>query len=455
MSDMSAITRQKAANLLEFPVEVKACNRQPGSSGHGNADMKFWIPALWIFIMSGILIWICTVPAHAGGLYIYEMGNPSDTGYAGAGLAGRAGDAGTVFTNPAGMTRFKEPTLQAGITPFYLNAPFNPDENTTVDGSDGDSNLVFAGANFAYIHPLTDKAMLGVSLGNHFGLLLDWGDNWVGHYVSTEIALLAPQLQPTAAYRVTDWLSIGAGAALTLGYFKDKADVRNLNPARGDGSWEISDTDFAVQGNFGIMVEPSERTRIGVRYLTETDLDFEDEPDFSNVGPLLGTGRKIDLGMKMPQSIMAGVYHRFNDQWAMLGSVGWEDWSRFGLVNVDVSGTEPEARLDAGLDDTWHIGVGAEYQYNPQLMLTAGFSYDSSMMDSDTRPINLPLGEMYRYAAGFKYRKSDDLTLGGGLSFLWMGDMDVKQAGNPKEGFVSGQYDDVFLTFLSFYIQWH
>jgi hypothetical protein len=26
--------------------------------------------------------------------------------------------------------------------------------------------------------------------------------------------------------------------------------------------------------------------------------------------------------MKMPQSVMAGVYHRFNDPWAILGSVG-------------------------------------------------------------------------------------------------------------------------------------
>ena len=54
-----------------------------------------------ILIMGGILSVICPGLAHAGASYIYEMGNPSDTGYAGAGLAGRAGDAGTVFTNPA------------------------------------------------------------------------------------------------------------------------------------------------------------------------------------------------------------------------------------------------------------------------------------------------------------------------------------------------------------------
>ena len=416
--------------------------------------MKLWILAFWILISGGILNWFCTSLAHAGALYIYEMANPSDTGYAGAGLAARAGDAGTVFTNPAGMTRFEESTFQAGLTPLYLNAPFNPDNKTTVDGSDGDTNLFFAGANFAYIQPVTDDLKLGVSLQNFFGLVLDWGDDWVGRFVSTKVALIAPQLQPTAAYKVTDWLSIGAGAGLTLGYLKDEAKVRSRIPGRGDGSFEFSDTDFAVQGNFGIMFELSEGTRIGVRYLTETDLDFEDKPDFSNVGPIFDRVPELKLGMKMPQSVMAGGYHRINERWAILGSVGWDDWSRFGRVNVDLSGTEPSTTVDLGFDDTWHVGVGAEYQYNPELMLTAGFSYDSSMSDSDTRPINLPLGEMYRFAGGLKYRTSNDLTLGTGLSFLWMGDLEVKQAGNAREGFVSGQYDNIFLTFLSFYIQW-
>jgi long-chain fatty acid transport protein len=301
---------------------------------------------------------------------------------------------------------------------------------------------------------VSDDLKLGISMQNFFGLSLDWGDNWVGRYISTQTTLIAPQLQPTAAYRVTDWLSIGAGAGLTLGYLKDKAEVKSLIPGGDDGRYEYSDTDFAVQGNFGIMIEPSENTRFGVRYLTDTDLDFKDKIDASNVGPVFGNLPRLDLGMKMPQSVMAGIYHRLNDQWAILGSVGWDDWSRFGRINVDFSATGVDTTVDANFDDTWHFGVGAEYQYNTDLMLTAGFSYDSSMSDSDTRPINLPLGEMYRYGVGLKYRKSYKVTLGGGFSFLWEGDLPVKTAGSEREGFVSGQYDNVFLAFLSFYVQW-
>jgi len=413
---------------------------------------------LLILITGGILFGICTGLAFAGALYIYETGNPTDTGYAGAGLAGRANDAGTVFTNPAGMTRFQESTYLAGVTPLYLYAPFNPDQDTTASGSDGDTNEFFGSGSFAYIRPVTDRLRLGISAQNYFGLALNWGSNWVGRYEATEVALIAPQLQPTVAYKVNNWLSIGAGAGLTLGYLKDEARVDNPDPNLGDGKLKYDDTDFAVQGNFGIMIEPSDRTRIGLRYLTETELDFKSDIYFSGVGPGIADLTKsvngLDLGMKMPQSLMAGIFHQVNDAWALLGSVGWEDWSRFARIHVRVDGSEINRVVDAGFDDTWHFGVGTQYQYTPELMLTAGFSYDSSMSTGSTRPIMLPLGAMYRYGLGFKYRKNEDLLLGGGLSFFWEGDLKVKKSGGGAGGQVSGQYDNVYITFLSFYVQW-
>jgi long-chain fatty acid transport protein len=158
--------------------------------------------------------------------------------------------------------------------------------------------------------------------------------------------------------------------------------------------------------------------------------------------------------MKMPQSLMAGIFHQVNDKWAVLGSVGWDDWSRFSRVHVRIDGTQVNTVVDAGFKDTWHFGVGAQYQYTPKLMLTAGFSYDTAMVNDAKRPITLPLGDMYRYGLGFKYQKSEDLLLGGGLSFLWEGDLKVKPGGGGVEGQVSGRYENISITFLSLYVQW-
>jgi long-chain fatty acid transport protein len=421
--------------------------------------MKFRKMALLLLIAGGILYGICTDLAYAGAAYIYEMANPTDTGYAGAGLAARAGDAGTVFTNPAGMTRFGETTYLAGATPLYIYAPFNSDQNTTATGPDNGVTELFSGGSFAAILPVGDRLRFGISAQNFFGLALDWGDNWVGRYESTKAAIIAPQLQPTVAYKVSNWLSIGAGAGLTLGVLADEARVNNLDPTLGDGRLKYDDTDFAVQGNFGIMIEPSDKTRIGLRYLTETDLDWKSRIYLSGVGPGIADAMKwignVDLGMKMPQALMAGIFHQFNDKWAFLGSVGWDDWSQFERIHVKIDGTGVNRVVHAKFDDVWHFGVGAQYQYTPKWMLTAGFSYDTSMSTGSTRPIELPLGKMYRYAAGFKYRKSDNLTLGGGLSVVYEGDLKVKPAGSAVSGGqVSGQYDNAVITFLSLYVQW-
>ena len=55
------------------------------------------------FFWAGIFIsWLIASSVQAGGLYLYELGNP-EVGLAGAGWSARAQDAATVFTNHSGF----------------------------------------------------------------------------------------------------------------------------------------------------------------------------------------------------------------------------------------------------------------------------------------------------------------------------------------------------------------
>jgi hypothetical protein len=54
------------------------------------------------------------------------------------------------------------------------------------------------------------------------------------------------------------------------------------------------------------------------------------------------------------------------------------------------------------------------------------------------------------YAVGLKHQRSDTLTLGVGLTFLWEGNLPIDDSGG-----VSGKYNNVSLSFLSFYASWH
>jgi len=412
--------------------------------------MKLVQPVLFFLCM------ILSARAWAGAAYFYEMADPTGLGTATAGMTVKARNASTVFNNPAGMTRFDRPELLAAGLVLYANIPFQPNGNTTVEGSDGQTNEVLAAGSFGYIYPITSSLSVGVSAGNNFGLALDWSANWVGRYDVTKVAVFAPQVQPTVAWQVNDWLSVGGGAALTMGYMSDKKRMFNADPAKGDGKLRYSDTDYAVQGNFGILVEPNERTRFGLRYLTETELDFKDGLHLSNVGPIVGQakGESLKLKIRMPQAVNFSAFHQLNDQWSLLGDVGWEEWSRFGQINVQVDPQGNSSALDMDFRDVWHFAVGTEYQYTPQWLLTAGVAYDTSMSTDRTRPILLPLGAMYRYGLGFEYRKREDLTIGAGLEFFWEGNLPVADSGNTLAGEVSGKYENVYFGFASLYAAW-
>jgi len=406
--------------------------------------------------MVALLLMLSASSGYAGALYVYETANPTDTAFAGAGLAGRAQDAGTVFTNPAGMTRFNDSAMLVSGGATFVRAPFEPDSNNTISGTDGSASGWVPYGTFAYIHPVSDRLKVGVNVGNNFGLSLDWGNNWKGRYTADEASLFAPQIQPTLAYKVNDWLSVGAGAALTLGYLDAKLRVNNKQPNRNvDGKMHLKDTDFAVQGNFGIMLNLSQNTRVGLRYLTETELDFDDDPDFSRVDPLVKEITDqidgLDLGVKMPQSIMLGVFHDLNDKWAVLGSVGWEEWSEFGHVDVTVDDT-PEVRTDLKYNNVYHVGVGAQYQYSSKWRYSAGLSYDSALSDGRHRSAMIPMGEMVRFGGGVEYKKRKDLTIGTAMDIMWEGDLSFNNKSNG--GRVSGEYENVFLAFFTVYAKW-
>jgi long-chain fatty acid transport protein len=415
------------------------------------------------YFWAGILLAsLIAPPTQAGGLYLYELGNP-DVGTAAAGWAARAQDAATVFTNPAGMTRLEKSELLVGGQPVYLHAEFSPDSNTTTTGSDGDASTWLPAGGLYYVHNLMPKLKIGVSAVGYFGLGLEYENDWVGRYYVQEIKLQALGVQPALAYRVTDWLSFGAGVVALYGVLEEKAAVNNIGPNQPDGKLEIEDSDLTYQVNLGVLAEPRKGSRFGLTYLSEGDLEFKDKPDFSNLGPGLEAALRanglldaeIEVEFTMPRALMLSAYHELTDRVALMGNLGWQDWSEFGKVGVAVTSEDTSSlTVDRNYKDTWHVAVGAHYRVAAPWLLTAGVAYDSSMVDDEDRTPDLPLGEMWRFGLGARYDWSKDLALGVGYTFLWSGDLDMDVNRGPLAGRVSGTYENTSMSFINFYLNW-
>ncbi len=404
-----------------------------------------------IFI-SLLLLGIFVTPVLAGGLIMYELGTP-DVGLASAGYAARAQDAGTIATNPAGMTRIQGSEFLLGTQALYGDVAFSKDANTTTNGGNG-GNMVgwVPGASAFYVNEINPDLKIGMGVFGNFGLAYEYRDSWAGRYFTTEGVLMGLSLMPSVAYRVNEQISVGLALNIMYGIFETEAAVNTILP--GDGKLEYEDNAWGIGANLGVLYEVNKATRFGLTYCSEVSLEFKDTLDIS--GAVITISPKLELEFDKPQTVMASFFHELDEQWAVLGNAGWEDWSQFGKVGVQIN-SATSITADRNYKDTWHGAIGAQYRYSDPWLLSFGIAYDSGMMDDKYRTPDLPMGDTWRFGFGAQYEWDKDLLIGIGYTLVWIGDLDMDQQKGTILGgtdTLSGEYKDTSMHFFSVNFRW-
>jgi len=416
-------------------------------------------------ILAAVLITLIMCPTiWAGGLWMYEGGTP-DLGTAGAGRAAAAKDASTAGGNPAGMTRLEGSQMTVGALALFPQIKFDVDESSFGGGNGGNAGYFTPAGSFYYVHSLSPDFKLGVAAGSYFGLGLDYDDDWAGRYYFQEGKFLTFGVNPVAAYRINKYLSVGGGASLVVSNYEAKTALRNLEPGNpSDGRLEFKDYDVGYGGNAGLLIEPKAGTRFGITYRSKVELEYEDKPDLNGVGPLLQAalnvtglaGSEVKLDMEIPQAVMVSAYHEFTDNLAIMGNVGWQNWSSFGNIDVSIdSDTSTSATQDLGYDDTWHFALGLQYRIAAPWLLSTGFAYDTSPADSGKkRTPALPLDRQIRVGAGVQYEFNQEITLGAAYEYLDLGDGNINQTGGNLRGDLKGEYKNNRIHFIGLNVVW-
>ena len=422
-------------------------------------------------------------PALAGGLMLYEVGT-ADVGLASAGYGARAQDASTVFTNPAGMTRLPGTQFLAGGQLLWSNAKFsigsgNSPELGTNDGGRAagwDGWVPGGGAFLSY--SLSPQIKLGVALAGNFGSALKYDNDWVGRYYVQETALIGMSILPSIAYKVNDKLSLGASLNAMYGYYKNQVAINipdALRPgvvipiqrAAGDAQLKMKDETWGWGANLGLLYELDKNTRFGFTWTSQVDLDFSAKAKFSNLGPI-GTnlqnagllGSTISIDIKVPQTAMGSFFTQLDDRWALLGSVGWQEWSKFGQVQLGTDNPLNPTSLKTNLDfkDTWHVALGAQYRWSQPWLLNLGVAYDSAFQSGDVSPL-LPVNAGWRFGVGAQNELSKTSHWGFALEYLYGGTLDTDLRSTLPvaaggRGNLVGSYDSISTVIASVYGSW-
>ncbi|MDH4581568.1 transporter [Pseudomonas sp. BN415] len=402
----------------------------------------------------GSLLWLLPGASWAGGIMIYEAGQEG-AGLANAGAAALASDPSVLMNNPAGLTELPGTQISANGQVIFGDISFSRDASNQFDGNEGGNALQYLpGASLFVSHQINDQASIGFGMYGNFGLAVDYDDDWAGRYFTQEAAVIGVSLQPTYAYKINDDLSIGFGPRMMYGYYRTEVAVNNnlLGLAnRPDGQLEYKDTDFGVGFNMGLLYRVNESTRVGLAYTSKVDLEFSDRPSVDDISnPLLNLALQrlnvdnLDIDMEVPQTALLSVAHDLDSQWTLLASLGWQDWSEFGNIGVEVDANNlgTSRTVDRQYKDTWHASVGAQYQASPKLRWSMGLGYDSSAVDDEDRTVDNPMAESWRLAAGVNYAVEQGLDLHMAYTLIWLGDMEVEQTKQRSGDTLSGSFDN-------------
>jgi long-chain fatty acid transport protein len=420
-----------------------------------------------LIIISKILFLLLLVqPAWCAGIWLYEEGTP-DLGTAAAGRGAMASDASTAGTNPAGMTLLVRSQMLAAVQGLYVNSRFDTELFGFGGGDGGNAGGFVPSGGLHYVHRVSDDFRLGVSAGSYFGLGSDHGDDWSGRYYTTKAEFKTFGVNPGAGYRVNNWLSVGAGVNILYASLDQQAAVNNSavpgQEGLADGKLELDADDVSYGFNLGILASPWRSTRFGLTYRSKVDLEFEDAASLKNIGPVLQglldasglAGSKVNIDMTIPQALMFSAYHHLTDRWAVMGSIGWQEWSEFGKKDLTLkSTTSTTFTRDLDFNDTWHFALGAQYRFAERWLWSVGAAYDTSPTDNDNRTPSLPLDREIRVGTGIQYDWNQDITVGAAYEYLDAGKAEIDQQGGPLQGPLKGEYDTNTIQFLAVNLIW-
>lgn len=416
-------------------------------------------------LVASLVLLTAVQSAQAAGLALYETGAP-DLGTASAGRAAMAADASTVAANPAGMTLLDRSQLMIASGAMLTSINFDRGSQTKVPGGGGgggNAGVFFPIGGFFYAHKLSDRVWMGVAVDSNFGLTSDYSLNWVGRYYLTQSALITGQVNPNIAYRVNDWLSIGAGFSFAVARFTTQAKVNNILPRFGDGGLSIESWDEAFGGNIGFLIQPTSKLRIGLTYYSPVDFKFGFHPNTTNLAP--GTraalkksgllGAKVNLTQTEPQQMMASALYQLTPALALMGNIGWQNWSQFGQTTLGISAqTQKTLNVDLNYSDTIQIAIGGQYRLANQWLLSAGFAYDSSPVSEANRTPSLPLDRQLRFGTGVQYQLSENLIVGIANEVLNGGDAPYDVKRGPLAGRLQGDFSSNIIDFLGVNLVW-
>ena len=388
----------------------------------------------------------------AQGFGIFEQ-NTCTMGRGGTAAAAPCADGSAIFFNPAGLAGLKGGHASAGVTLIDVMGSFTNDlfQQTT----DLDDPLIPVPQ--AYVsYGVTPELGVGIGLFAPYGVQTNWPLSFDGRFAGYDNIIKTFYVQPTVAYQVTPWLSLGGGLDIVHGSVElhQRLDLSQtplppglpvpLGTTFGQFGVPLG-TDFAdadlqasktsVSGHFGALAKVNDRLSVGAHYLMKVTLDYAGTAKFTQVntgiivpadvtvGTLtINAGTPLDVflaglgiftnpqllaaqtataSIANPDMFVAGIAYKAANNVTLLADYQWTHWSTFNVLSLRFS---PDTLLNQKLYESYKstsgFRFGADWAQSANVTLRGGYLHHGAAAPAQTVTPLLPDGERNEFTVG-------------------------------------------------------
>jgi long-chain fatty acid transport protein len=178
----------------------------------------------------------------------------------------------------------------------------------------------------------------GLSVTTPFGSTVQYEPGWIGRFAITRLSMKVFHIQPTASFKITDNISIGAGFVFSPGNVNLQKDL----PVQfNDGTYGHAEISGAAMGygyNLGVYYNPGGFLSAGLSYRSGINMSVSDgQVDFTVPEGLAANfpNGTLSASLALPSVATLGLNIKPNASWNIVADINYVGWNTYDTLAFD------------------------------------------------------------------------------------------------------------------------
>ena len=252
---------------------------------------------------------------------------------------------------------------------------------------------------YATYTPSNSDFSFGVGVYVPYGLSVDWGATPPFRNSAMKGSVLYTTVNPIAAYKVTDTLSLGLGP--TINY--SRATVAQGGGVFPSDELYVVGDDFDYSFTAGALWKPIDELSFGLNYRYQTDMHYRGHSTYSIAPSFTTSVSGTTASLRFPQYVVGGVSYRPTKDWNFEFDLDWTDWHESQQINFNNTAAGNSA-FPLHYHSSFMYEFGATRELGDGWSASAGYFYsENSIPNEDYNPL-IPDSNLNLWSLGFGHK---------------------------------------------------